>query len=80
MKTREIREKTIDDIKNDLLAAQENLRTLHFQLVTSQLDNTSMIKKAKKEIAVYNTILRENELGIRTLVDPRKVAAGGETK
>jgi large subunit ribosomal protein L29 len=80
MKSREIREKTVEDIENDLLAAQENLRTLRFQLVTSQLENTSLIDKAKKEIAVYYTILREHELGINKLVDPRITAAGGDTK
>ena len=59
MKAHEIREKTLDDIKNDLLAAQENLRTLKFQLVTQQLEKTSQISKVKRDIARLKTIERE---------------------
>jgi len=65
MKPHEIREKTLEEVKNDLLAAQENLRTFRFQLVTSQLEKTSQIETAKREIARLKTIIREHELGIR---------------
>ncbi|MBD3166724.1 50S ribosomal protein L29 [bacterium] len=61
MKAHEIREKTLDDIRSDVLAAEENLRTLKFQLVTSQLENTSAIKRAKKDLARLKTVLREQE-------------------
>ena len=67
MKLQEIREKTLEEVKDDLLAAQENLRTLRFQLVTSQLENTSLIGAAKKEIARLKTIIKEHELGKRVL-------------
>ena len=80
MKPHEIREKTLEDIKNDLLAAEENLRTSRFQLVTSQLENTSLLKKAKREIAVLQTIIRENDLGIHKLGGPVKVAEEGDKK
>jgi large subunit ribosomal protein L29 len=80
MNPREIREKTLEEVKNDLLAAEENLRTFHFQLVTSQLENTSVLKKAKKEVARIKTILREHELGIHTLAVPDKSVDGEEMK
>jgi len=67
MKPREIREKIPDEVKNNLKAAEENLRTLRFQLVTSQLEKTSQIRITKREIARLKTALRENELGIRKL-------------
>jgi len=67
MKLQEIREKTLEEVKDDLLAAQENLRTLRFQLVTSQLENTSLIGIAKKDIAKLHTVIKENELGKREL-------------
>lgn len=67
MKLQEIREKTLEEVENDLLAAQENLRTLRFQLVTSQLENTSLIGTAKKEIARFKTIVKEHKLGKRVL-------------
>jgi len=67
MKPREIREKTFEDVQNDLKAAEENVRTIRFQLVTQQLENTSALRKAKKEIARLKTIIREHERGIHTL-------------
>ena len=72
MKPHEIREKTCAEVKNDLLAAEENLRTINFQLVTSQLENTALLKKAKKEVARLKTVIREHELGIHKLREPEK--------
>ena len=66
MKSNEIREKTLDDIENDLLAAEENLKTVRFQLVTSQLDNTSALKNARKKVALIKTIIREVEVSVKT--------------
>ncbi len=76
MEPHEIREKTLEEVKDDLLAAGENLRTVRFQLVTSQLENTTVLKNAKKEVARLKTILREHELGKHTLAVPREVADG----
>ena len=59
MNPHDIREKTVEEIKTDLLAAQENLRTLTFQQVTSQLENTALIKKARRDIARMKTVLNE---------------------
>lgn len=67
MKPHEIREKTLDEVKDNLRAAQENLRNLKFRIVTSQLDRTSMIRQVKSEVARLKTIIREHELGIRML-------------
>jgi len=70
MKAHQIRVKTIEEIRNDLLAAEENLQTIKFQLVTHQLENTSALGKAKREVARLKTIVREHELGVRTLAGP----------
>ena len=78
MKLQEIREKTLEEVKDDLLAAQENLRTLRFQLVTSQLENTSLIGMAKKEIAKLKTIIMEHELGKRVLTVSEVTVGEGE--
>jgi len=67
MKPHEIREKTVEEVRDDLLAAEENLQTIRFQLVTSQLENTAALNAAKKEIARLKTVLREHELGTRPL-------------
>ena len=80
MKPHEIREKTLEEVKDDLLTAEENLRTIRFQLVTSQLENTSALKNAKIEIARLKTILREHELGIHRLAVPDKATDGENVK
>jgi len=80
MKPHEIRQKTLEDVTNDLLAAEENLRTVRFQLVTSQLDNSSLLEKAKREVARLKTIIREHELGINKLSEPVTAAEGEEEK
>jgi len=36
---------------------------LRFQIVTGQLTDTSRLKIIRRQIAVYETILRERELG-----------------
>lgn len=75
MKPFEIREKTLDEVKEDLLTAQENLRNLKFQIVTSQLEKTSMIRQAKRDVARLKTIIKEHELGIRELAVAQIVTA-----
>ena len=75
MKPVEIREKTLDEVKEDLLTAQENLRNLKFQIVTSQLEKTSMIHLAKRDVARLKTIVKEHELGIRELAVAKTVTA-----
>jgi len=74
MKPQDIREKTLDEVTNDLLAARGNLRNLKFQIVTSQLDKTSMINQVKREIARLSTVIREHELGIRKLLVSKPTA------
>lgn len=80
MKPHDIRQKTLEEVKNDLLAAEENLRTLRFQMITAQLENTSMIEKTKREVARLKTIIREHEKGIHTLGAPVTAAAGKDNK
>ena len=80
MKPREIREKTLKEVKDDLLASEENLRTIRFQLVTSQLEDHTALKRAKKEVARLNTVLREHELGKFKLAVPYNSADGEEIK
>ena len=38
---------------------------LRFQVVTGQLTDTSRLKIMRRQIAVYETILRERELGMK---------------
>ena len=62
MKLQEIKEKTIDELKDLILESKKELFTLkmgHNKL--KQLENTASIKKKKREIARAKTILRQKE-------------------
>ena len=59
MKASELRGKNADDLKKELeslLRAQFGLR---MQLATQQLNNTSQLKKVKRDIARVRTIMKE---------------------
>jgi large subunit ribosomal protein L29 len=63
MKTSEIRLLATEEIKTKLADARNELMNLRFQVVTGQLTDTSRLKFVRREIAVFETILRERELG-----------------
>lgn len=59
MKTEEIRNKTIDQLKTELLSLYKEAFNLRFQKSSGQLENTSRIFKVRKLIAKIKTIIRE---------------------
>lgn len=63
MKTSEIRLLSTDEIKTKLADARNEIMNLRFQVVTGQLTDTSRLKIIRRQIAVFETILRERELG-----------------
>ena len=64
MKISEIRTMSEEELQSKLLEARNEYMTLRFQTVSGQLTDTSKLKQARREIAQYETILREKELGI----------------
>ena len=62
MKASELREKSVDELKNELANLKDELFRLRFQLAITQLDNPMRIKAVKKDIARIMTILRDNEI------------------
>ena len=59
MKASELRSKNGDELRkelDDLLKAQFGLR---MQIATQQLNNTSQIKKVRRDIARVRTVLKE---------------------
>ena len=63
MKLQEIKEKSIDELKELILESKKELFTLrmgHNKL--KQLENTASIKNKKVEIARMKTVLRQKEL------------------
>ncbi len=65
MKRSEIRLLSTNEIKTKLGDARQELMNLRFQLVTGQLTDTSRLKKMRRQIALFETILRERELGLQ---------------
>ena len=59
MKTDEIRNKTIDQLKTELLNLYKEAFNLRFQKSSGQLENTSRIFKVRKLIAKIKTVIRE---------------------
>lgn len=62
MKTRELRDYSLEELLQRLKEAKEELFNLRFQAATGQLDNTSRIVETKKDIARICTVIREHEL------------------
>jgi len=62
MKTAEIRLLAVNELKNKLADARQEYMNLRFQAVTGQLTDTSRLKQIRREIARFETILREREL------------------
>ncbi|MCS7279616.1 MAG: 50S ribosomal protein L29 [Thermodesulfobacteriaceae bacterium] len=65
MKTRELRELSIPELKEKLVKLREELFNLRFQKVIHKLENPMRIRQVKKDIARVLTIIREKELNLR---------------
>jgi len=62
MKLSEIRLLSVQEIKTRLADARQELMNLRFQMVTGQLTDTSRLAQMRREIARFETILRERSL------------------
>lgn len=62
MKSEQIRLMSVDELKAKLSDAQQELMNLRFQIVTGQLTDTSRLKQTRRQIARFNTALREREI------------------
>jgi large subunit ribosomal protein L29 len=61
MKPADIRNLSLEEIRNHLNDAHNELMNLRFQVVTGQLTDTSRMKFTRREIARLETILAERE-------------------
>ncbi len=60
--TDEYRQRTDEELKEELRSLEQERLNLRFQKVIGQLENTSRITQVKRNIARILTILREREL------------------
>ena len=65
MKTKEylkgLNDKSVAELKDELVAAKKELFNLRFQNATNQLDNTARIREVRKNIARIQTLITVKE-------------------
>ena len=59
MKASEIREMSLEEMTRQVTLLKETYFNLRFQNETGQLENTSMLKKTRKDIARVMTIIKQ---------------------
>ena len=62
MKIRELREKTDEELLDEIEDLKEALFKLRLQKASGQLENENVIKATRHDIARCRTLLREREL------------------
>ena len=62
MNAKEIREKTVAELKHTLESLKKELFHLRFQDAINQLENPMRISAVKKDIARVKTVIREREI------------------
>ena len=60
-----LRELSVVELENKILDLKKELMESRFSLATSQIEDTSIFKKIKKEIAQANTVLNQKRSEIK---------------
>ncbi len=61
MNASEVRVKTADELKQELVDLKKEQFNLRFQRATQQLENTARVRQVRRDIARIKTILREKK-------------------
>ena len=59
MLVNELREKSVSDLKADLLSSKKEQFNLRFQAASGDLENTARIRVVRRNIARIKTIMRQ---------------------
>ncbi len=62
MDLKETRLMSMEEMKTKLANTRQEFMNLRFQMVTGQLTDTSRLRQVKRQIAQYETLIREREL------------------
>lgn len=65
MKAKELKELTMDELKQKLTELKKDLFNLRLQHAINQLDNPLKIADVKKDIARVNTVIREKQFAAK---------------
>jgi large subunit ribosomal protein L29 len=63
MKTQQLREKNVDELKNEEAKLQTDLYKLRFQRATGRMENPSKMRQIRRDIARIKTLLGEKARG-----------------
>jgi large subunit ribosomal protein L29 len=80
MEVEKIRNLSDEEMALEGRKAAEQLFRLRFQMKLGQTEGAKKLRELKKDIARVNTISRERELGIHTLVAPKHHAHADEVE
>jgi large subunit ribosomal protein L29 len=61
MSINDLRELSISELENKVSELKKELMESRFSLATSQIEDTSIFKKIKKQIAQANTVLNQKK-------------------
>lgn len=61
MKADELKGKTLDELKDQLLQLKKEAFNLRFQRASGQLQNTARVREVRHDIARIKTVLRARE-------------------
>ena len=77
-------ELSVEELKREETALQEQLFRLRFQLQTGNAENPARLRETRRGLARVKTLLREHELGIqkrrRTAGAGAEKGSGGEAR
>lgn len=61
MKASDVRDLTVDQLKDELVKLKKEQFNLRFQAATGQLENTARVRQVRRDIARINTIAAQKE-------------------
>ncbi|MDI3336347.1 50S ribosomal protein L29 [Defluviimonas aestuarii] len=59
MNASELKAKTPDQLRDELVALKKEAFNLRFQQATGQLENTARMRKVRRDVARINTVLNQ---------------------
>jgi large subunit ribosomal protein L29 len=59
MNATELKAKTPDQLRDELVALKKEAFNLRFQQATGQLENTARMRKVRRDVARINTVLNQ---------------------
>ena len=79
-KLERLRELSREELEQKIAGHKEEVFNLRLSRNTKELDNPIRLRELRRELARIKTILREDELGVRKLAEPRSITEKTGTK